>query len=134
MRWIRDCGSVLAVGGASVALTLTLGGLPMRQDVRAAFMAVECVVLMTLIVLTGRLNNTTTAPTNALFVLVFVLLVVSVLGVFFPATHSKGDVFGHGPPIEPHTPGWWVTVSVSGAVAGLGIAFRSVAEGILDDR
>jgi len=124
-RWMGDCSSAAVVGGATVALTLMLGGLSMQPDV---FMALE--VIYGLLVIGAT---------------VFWWRAKASLGQDIPRTLDLGFVTGaliietgvlvalDGQwPIMPHTGPWWNVIATALVVAITGATRRQIAEAALE--
>jgi len=60
--WVHNFGSALIVGGGTFALTLMLGGVPLRRDVTVAFDVLYGVLLMCCAVLAKRVARLMKAP------------------------------------------------------------------------
>ena len=124
-RWMRDCGSAAIVGGATVALTLMLAGLPIQQDV---FIALE--VIYGLLVIganvfwwRARASMGQTIPREVDYALV--------AGAFIIGTGVLTGLDGQWP-IMPHTGLWWSFIAVALVVTITGATRRQIAEAALE--
>jgi hypothetical protein len=125
-RWMRDCSAAAIVGGATVALTLMLGGLPVWQD---EFIALE-VIYGLLVIGTwifwrmARASVGLSIPRTLDDGLLSGLLIIEV-GV-------QTGLRGHWP-IEAHTGLWWNFIAMALVVTISGTIRRHIAETHLED-
>jgi hypothetical protein len=122
---MRDCGSAAVVGGATVALTLMLGGSPMQQDV---FIALE--VIYGLLVIGANVfwwrakasmgQNIPRAIDSGI-----------VTGALIIETGVLAALAGQWP-IMPHTSLWWNVIALALVVTITGATRRQIAETALE--
>ena len=123
---MRDCSAAAIVGGATVALTLMLGGLPVWQD---EFIALE--VIYGLLVIgawifwrMARASMSLSLP-GVLDGGLFAGLLIIEVGV---QTGLSGRW-----PIEAHTSLWWNFIATALVVTISGVIRRHIAETHLED-
>jgi hypothetical protein len=126
IRWVRDCGAAGIVGGATVALTLMLGGGAVPQDV---FVALE--VIWGLILLAGTLFSLRAAlvlggrvPTSVLVNELLPAVLIIQVGIM--------SGFRGRWPIEPHAGEWWEFIALGLVVCISGAIRRHRAEAVLE--
>lgn len=125
LRWMRDCGSAAVVGGATVALTLMLGGLPMQQDVFTALEVIYGLLVIGANVFWWRARAS--MGQNIPRVLDYGL----VDGALIIGTGVQAALDGQWP-IMPHTGPWWNFIALALVVTITGAIRRQIAETALE--
>jgi hypothetical protein len=125
-RWMRDFSAAAIVGGATVALTLMLGGLPVWQD---EFIALE-VIYGLLVIGTWMFWRMARTSTGLSVSRVFDNGLLA--GGFIIEVGVQTGLSGHWP-IEAHTGLWWNFIATALAVTISGAMRRHIAETHLED-
>ena len=128
-KFMRDCGSGIAVGGGTVALTFMISGLMVRQEVYVALTFLQAVLLLSSVCFEVRALRLLGRPVAPWYVAqaVIVAVLFLVLGV--------GAAAGtNGPwPAVAYTWHWWSLIVLSFSAAIIGVTCRRSAERMLDD-
>jgi hypothetical protein len=127
LKWARDCGAALIVGGATFALTMMLGGGVMQNEVVIAFGILYFLIFDTLMWLGWRLSgrylrHRVSRQTLLWLAVLGPLIMPVVLGAIGPQY-----------PLSAYSVNWWFIVGISLVVTIAGTFQRHVAESEMED-
>lgn len=127
-RWELDCSAALIVGGATVALTLMLGGMAVAQDVFMALEVIYGLLLLLSALLTWRACVAIGGSIPLPAVLQLLLPGIGIVGL--GASAASGG--SHNWPIKPHTSQWWNFITLALVVAIIGVVRRHFSQDFLE--
>jgi hypothetical protein len=135
LKWLRDCGSGLVVGGSSIALTMMLTDDPLHRQIYWAFLVLFVIFFGASWILAnkirselpddkirGAIKGIAEIGTVANALLSFGVAILEFLGVKFDVSW----------PLEPYKPLWWTAVGAALSVALGGEYLRRSAEATID--
>src|SRR5664280_602038 len=128
-KFMRDCGSAIAVGGASIALTLIIGGLAIQKEAYVALLLLEGILIGGSAYFEWRARSALTAR-SPIWYTVQIAIVGTVIVAFGVSVAAEP---GHDWPASAYTASWWALVGFSLSAAFVGAMLRRVADRLLDD-